>query len=224
VHGLEAGGRAVTVPYGVDLEAVDRHRSEVDRAEARRRLGIEADAQLVVWPASFSHRKAQLALVEVARRLRTAHPSLVVAMVGRTDDPAATDYGEAVDLYVAAQGLGATARSVPAVVDPWDWLVAADLLVCPSDAESSPYAILEAMAYEVPVVATAVAGIPDVVVPGRTGWLVEPRDLRALADTTSAALSDRPALRARAVAARRLVEQRHAHRPWLDAVASLLRP
>jgi glycosyltransferase involved in cell wall biosynthesis len=57
---------------------------------------------------------------------------------------------------------------------------AADVLVLPSDREGVPNVVLEAMALEVPVVATRIAGVPTLVRAGQTGWLIEPGDTTGL--------------------------------------------
>ena len=59
-------------------------------------------------------------------------------------------------------------------------LKSADVLVHASLWEGMPNAVLEAMAARRPVIGTAVEGTEDLVIPGRTGWLVPPRDVAAL--------------------------------------------
>jgi colanic acid/amylovoran biosynthesis glycosyltransferase len=79
-------------------------------------------------------------------------------------------------------------------------------LIAPSgDRDGVPTVILEALQHEVPVVATEVTGIPEVVIPGETGWLIPPEDPQALAQAIRAALADPAEAGRRAAAGRALV-------------------
>jgi len=69
-----------------------------------------------------------------------------------------------------------------------DELLAARALVLPSFAEGLPVVIMEAMALRRPVIATYVAGIPELVRPGEHGWLVPAGDANALAEVMQACL------------------------------------
>lgn len=70
------------------------------------------------------------------------------------------------------------------------YMAAADVFVLPSESEGRPTVILEAMASGLPVVSFRVGGIPDVVVDGHNGLLVEPADIRGLAKSILKVLSD----------------------------------
>jgi glycosyltransferase involved in cell wall biosynthesis len=64
----------------------------------------------------------------------------------------------------------------------WRYMKNFDILILPSLGEGMPNVILEAMIQEVPVIATNVGGIPEIIVDGENGFLVEPRDIRGLYD------------------------------------------
>ena len=92
-------------------------------------------------------------------------------------------------------------------------MAGADLLVMPSliapsgDRDGIPNVILEALLCEVPVVASAVSGIPEVIRDGDTGWLTAPGDPEALARAVAAALADPGEARRRAERGREFVRQ-----------------
>jgi glycosyltransferase involved in cell wall biosynthesis len=81
------------------------------------------------------------------------------------------------------------------------------LFVLPSHIEAMPMSVLEAMAYDLPVVATTVGGIPQAVRHGVDGVLFEPRDVVALADALVRLLSDEALRRSMSASARLRVEQ-----------------
>ncbi|MBI4644646.1 MAG: glycosyltransferase family 4 protein, partial [Deltaproteobacteria bacterium] len=87
----------------------------------------------------------------------------------------------------------------------------ADLFIMPcivdphGDRDGIPNVILEAMAHEVPVVSTDVSGVPEAVVPGKTGWIAPPGDPKALAEAIMEALDNPTEARRRGQAGKRLV-------------------
>jgi glycosyltransferase involved in cell wall biosynthesis len=87
------------------------------------------------------------------------------------------------------------------------WYEAADLFVHPTLYEGSSLVSLEAMAHRRALVATRAGGLPDKVVPGVNGWLVEPGDAGALAGAIREARSDRVRLARMGAEGRRLVER-----------------
>jgi glycosyltransferase involved in cell wall biosynthesis len=90
-----------------------------------------------------------------------------------------------------------------------DRYAAADVVALSSNQEGQPTAVLEAFACGRAVVATAVGGVPEVVHPGETGWLVPPRNRGALAAALADALRDRDATDQLGLAGRRLVLDNH---------------
>jgi glycosyltransferase involved in cell wall biosynthesis len=89
-----------------------------------------------------------------------------------------------------------------------DLLATADVFVLPSKSEGMPISVLEAMAAGLPVVASAVGGVPEVVVDGETGFLVPPGDPEALADALGRLLADGELRRRMGAAGRRRAELR----------------
>jgi colanic acid/amylovoran biosynthesis glycosyltransferase len=117
--------------------------------------------------------------------------------------------------YLQRQGL-ADRVSLPGAVPHREvarLMAAADLLVMPSliapsgDRDGIPNVILEALLWGVPVVGTRVAGIPEVIQDGDTGWLTAPGDPEALARAVAAALADPAEARRRAERGRKFVKK-----------------
>lgn len=99
-------------------------------------------------------------------------------------------------------------------------LLGARVMVLPSFAEGLPVVIMEAMALRRPVVSTFVAGIPELVLPGQTGWLVPAGDVEALADALDSSMKLPEAQwREMGSAARHRVLERHS----IDTEAGKLR-
>lgn len=125
----------------------------------------------------FVEQKGQMGLVRALRHLKDSHPDAQLALVG--DGEMRVDLERA----VAEAGLGDMVRftgwldqdGVKAEID------AAHALVMPSFAEGLPMVVMEAMAAARPVIATYIAGTPELVLEGQTGWLVPAGDDRALA-------------------------------------------
>ena len=110
--------------------------------------------------------------------------------------------------------------------EPAAWISACDVLVFPSLTEGLPMAVVEAMALGVPVVASHVGGVPEVIRQGETGLLVAPRNVADLCRAISA-LADSPPLRQRLAetARREIVPRFQPHavaRQWRDLYRSLL--
>lgn len=118
---------------------------------------------------------------EVRRSGLDAH----VTLAGFVSKERLREYYETCDIFV-----------LPAVVD------------AKGDTEGLGVVLLEALACERPVVASAVGGIRDIVIPGRTGWLTRPGDPGDLADTILALASDPDAARHVARQGRRFAEER----------------
>ncbi len=163
----------------------------------------------------LAEQKGQLVLIEALARARAARPELTLTLAG--DGP----MRGALEAAIAARGLGA-AVAITGWVD--EARVRAELaahhaLVLPSFAEGLPVVLMEAMAAARPVIATWVAGIPELVRPGSDGWLVPAGDAAALAAAMLELAAAPPArLAAMGAAARARALARHD----IDAAAERL--
>lgn len=125
----------------------------------------------------IAEQKGQLVLIEAFARLAAGQPGVSLVLAG--DGP----MRPAVEAAIAARGLAGRV-TITGWLDEAGVraaLAAAHALVLPSLAEGLPVVIMEAMAAGRPVISTFVAGIPELVSPGETGWLVPAGDDGALA-------------------------------------------
>jgi D-inositol-3-phosphate glycosyltransferase len=212
-------GRCITVPYGLDLGPIDALREGFDRTATRRRLGIPEDADVLICSGTIEPRKAQAQLAQAFDLIAARHPRALLVLAGATSGLDSVALAE----WVASSNSAGRIRLVETTPEIQSWHGAADILVCASRIESLPRVALEAMAWEMPILATSVFGLPELIEDGETGWLCEPGDTRLLADALDRALRSSPAERRRiGRAARALVERRHAIGPYTEEVGRLL--
>jgi glycosyltransferase involved in cell wall biosynthesis len=150
----------------------------------RSELGIEPERPVVVTVGILRPEKAHSVLIEAAAELvRGGVPDLRVLIVG--------DGGERPHLesLIDRLGLGDAVSLLGLRRDIADILAVADLAVCCSDFEGGPLSVMEYMSAELPIVATDVGGLPELVQPDN-GLLVPPRDPAALADAVLVLLRD----------------------------------
>ena len=176
------GNQFTVIPFGVDVDQFRR-----PSAASRRELGLHDDGPVIGTVCRLVEPKKGLSILlqamgELTRRL--GRPPCQLLVVGEGPAHAALEsLRDRLGLsgWVVFTG---TRRDVPRV------LHALDMFVLPSLYEGFGIAILEAMAAGKPVVATTVGGIPEFVVPGETGLLVEPGNPAALADAIECLLRD----------------------------------
>jgi glycosyltransferase involved in cell wall biosynthesis len=162
----------VAVPSGVPTDEL--RAAAPPRGGARARLGLDPDAFVVVGLGRLVPIKGFDLLARALPAVVAQIPSARVLLVG--------DGAERAYLGAIASSMGVTERlqMTGETEDMTSYLAAADVVAVPSRNEGMGRVIVEAMALGLPVVATAVGGIPDVVTDGECGRLVEPEDVDAL--------------------------------------------
>ena len=177
-HHLDIGGlrpdRTITIHNGIDLEPY-RNPPDGSRRRVRSTLAIPADASVITTVAVQREPKGLQHMIRAMPAVLTAHPTAIYVLVG--DGPHAASLAAEVD----ALGVTESVRFAGATDDVPAFLAATDVFVLPSLTEALPTVIAEAMAASLPIVATTVGGIPEMVRHGDTATLVEPGDDQALA-------------------------------------------
>lgn len=200
--------RITVIPDGIDLESTGRAAPGTIRAE----LGLPPEGPLAVTVAALTPEKGHRDLIEAARALKDTFPTLHWAIAGT---------GPLRDQLVARSrdaGLAERIHFTGWLDDPLRLIAAADLYVAPSWSEGLGTAILDAMALGVPVVATAVGGIPEL----GAGVLVPAADPAALAREIGRILTQPDQARSLAGEGRRAA-RRFAVRGMAEATLSVYR-
>ncbi len=195
-RGLAAPQRIRTI--GVAVDGGEPRTTEA-RDKARQALGIPAGAAVVGAVGRLTYQKAPEDFIAALRQL--GRPDVVGVWVG------GGELAERIGQLAARAGRPGSPPAPRVVLagertDVPDILPAFDVFALPSRYEGLPTSVVEAMRCEVPVVATAVNAVGDVVVPGETGLLVPPRRPDLLAAAIGYLL-DRPAVAARMAATAR---------------------
>lgn len=176
------------------------------REEARDRLGLDPDGPVVGWVGRLSAEKG----VDVLLRALALPDAAGVDASLLGEGPAEEESRR----LACELGIGDRVRFHGRAPDAAALYRAFDVFVLSSRTEGTPISLFEAMEAEVPVVATRVGGVPDVVTEEQA-ILVEPEDPGALARAVRAVVGDPEAARERATRAKERLRERFAVGPWL---------
>jgi glycosyltransferase involved in cell wall biosynthesis len=212
-------GRAIRIDSGLGLDALAKRRAGLDRERLRALHGFGARERVIVCVGTIEPRKGQVPLALAFARLARRHPDAVLVLVGDRAD----EYSAGLAAMLARLRLGRRIRTVPVTPEVEPWLELADAFVLPSDLESLPRSILEAMAFELPVLATRAFGVPELINDGETGLLCEPRCVAELERGLERLLGADPAeLEAVGRAAGRLIRSTRDSSGYADAYRRLI--
>jgi L-malate glycosyltransferase len=213
----QAGHRStsiVAIHNGIDLRKVTPARS---REAVRRELGVGPDTLVIGTVGRLSPVKGHIHLLEAARLILRQEPGARFLLVG--DGP----LGAELKTSARRLGIDRACDFVGSRADVYDLVAAMDIFVLPSLDEGVPMALLEAMALERPVVASAVGGVPEVVTQRTTGVLVQPRDPQAMADACLDLAAHPDWAQALGRRARQVVQDRFSHETNGRAVMNVYR-
>ena len=159
------------IPPGLELPPA------MTREQARVMFGVPGDAPVLSFIGRLARIKRPDRFVEVVREVHRVRPDVRFLVAG-----------EGTEAHVMADA------NLPITMLGWrddvqNVLAASDAVLLTSDNEGTPLSLIQAALMGLPVVATAVGSIPDVVLHGQTGWLADPWTA-SLADATCALLAD----------------------------------
>jgi glycosyltransferase involved in cell wall biosynthesis len=190
--------RVTTILNGIDHLKFRRDRSREDAARAA--LGVTRDEIVIGAVGRLERQKRFDVLLDAFARLTAARPQQPLRLL------IAGEGSLRAELTAQIDRLRVPARLVGQWNDIAQFHHAIDLLVQSSEYEGTPNVVLEAMAFETPVVATDVGGTAELVHDGEHGLILPTGSTDALVTRIDRVLDDRPAAAARAAAARARVE------------------
>ena len=201
-----APAKVVTIRNGIDLESL--HASEENRRKKRLELGLDDSHILVGATGRLDKQKGFSTLVEAMAKLRGSPVRCVILGEGPER--------KSLEALIKKRRLEGDVRLLGEQKDASAWLSAFDLYCLPSLWEGLPNSLLEAMGLGLPVVASAVDGVPEAVLDGSDGMLVPPEKPLALAAVLRKLLDDPARRAALGKAARETVEKRFGLRRMID--------
>lgn len=218
---LSDGSNYCLNPGWIDLATIDAFRAAHPRELLRTRLGLSPERRLVINVGTLCERKGQHLFARAVDLLWRTAPALAASadflMIGGRDTP----YDRALANFLAGVGRP-NLWIVPETGEVYPYYGAADLFVCSSYEESFPRVVLEAMAFELPMICSGVHGIPEIARADRETLLVPPGDSAALAAALQHLLSSLETGRTLAQRARKRVAGEFDSRVLLPRHAALL--
>jgi glycosyltransferase involved in cell wall biosynthesis len=203
------GERVVRIYNGVDIAAAPGSGPAL-----RRELGVRTDDLLVGMVSALRPEKGHDVAIATIARLRERFPQLRLLIVGQ--GPYAAELARLAAPLGDGVVLAGRRTDVARVFD------ALDVCLHPSRQDAFPTTLIEALATSVPVLATAIGGIPEIIDDGQTGVLVPaPPSAAVLADALGELLADPSHRRALADAGRRAYVQRFTAGPWVERTRAL---
>jgi glycosyltransferase involved in cell wall biosynthesis len=206
-------GRVFWVPNAIDPGRLPPPRLREDLC---REIGADPGQVLLGAVGRLSPEKGHRVLIEAFAAVRRRLPEARLAIAGDGPEEASLRrQAEALGLsgLVTFMGLRADGQQI---------IAALDVMALPSFTEGMPNVLLEAFAYGTPVVATRVGGVPDMVLDGRSGWLVPAGDTETLAAALLEAIENRVEAKRRADQARSVLSEHFTvekqAEAWLRAV------
>jgi len=172
----------IVIPNGIDIfRYADK---ESKRSETRQKLNLSEGDVVLANVGRLSHEKNQLLFLQAAKELIKDQQHFKFLLIGEGDEE------ETLKRYVQENSMEDHVKFMGLVKDMDQMYSAIDLFVLTSVTEGIPLSILESMAAKVPVVATNVGGVKEIIEDGKTGLLVPSQNLNMLVERIKALMSN----------------------------------
>ena len=182
--------RVTVVNNGLEMARYDDALSQLD-GSLRQEFGLSNETVIITAAGRLTDDKGFDLLVEAAGQLIPTHPNAVFLICGPTDSP---DYQVSLERRIVELGLKNRVRLLGRRNDLPSVLAQSDVFVLSSRREGHPYVLLEAMACNLPAVASCCGGVNETVIEGKTGYIVPIGDIEALTKRLCPLISE-PGLR-----------------------------
>jgi glycosyltransferase involved in cell wall biosynthesis len=170
------------LPNCIEEELVQKIELE-EKSEVRIKLNLQPEDFILIYPARIEYNKGQDILLDHYNEIMKINPKIKILILGM---PFGTD-GE-----VIASRMKEYQNFIvlPEQASALDYIFASDLLIFPSRAEAMPRTILEAMAFGIPVLASNVDGIPELIKDGFNGFLFDIENPETLVEKLSTMINN----------------------------------
>ena len=194
--------QVTTIYNGIDLSAFSDMDYARERRSVRAELGIPLDADVLVTVAVLRPPKGIQFLIRAMPAILASHPNTYYLIVG------SGSHREALMEEVGKAGVSERVVFAGMRKDVPQLLAASDIFVLPTLTEALPTVLAEAMAARLPLIASRVGGIPEMITNGQNGFLTEPEDLKGLASACIHLLKNRDERAAMSAEGWRIVHQK----------------
>ena len=224
----EAFARELATTTGVAFEKISVQHNSIRQGPAvaaddvralRTRLGIANGERVVLTVGRLSREKAHIDLLAAYKFLQNANPAIPSKLIIVGDGPERARLEAAVD----AHGLRERVIFTGQVSDVQVFYAAADVFVLPSHSEGSPNVLLEAMAASLPIVATSVGGVTEVVKDEESALLVPAHNSQALAAAIERVLTDQDLASRLTTNSTALIAERFTPQKYVRALVEIYR-
>lgn len=168
-----------TIKNGVDIDRIETFKTNFNPNKLKEQMKIPNDAVVVSIIGTVCMRKGQKIFVEAANKIiKETNKNIFFNIVGARESL----YLNEIRQFISDNDINERVNIISECSDVYKYYSISDIFVCASFEESSPLVILEAMAFEIPIVSTDVFGIPELVRDKREALLTSPGDFQKLAD------------------------------------------